>query len=185
MKILYTIILSLFVIQFSFSQNFYKKIEADSDNQSFFSRSFINLVNNNNSRHSLVSILMKSGTNDNETIGSFGVTGLSYDASPENSGETYMNNFNNGISLRAAATNGKIKFFTGGTNLSNISLIVNESGNVMLGNLNPKTKLHIPNGDVFLEDINSGIIMKSPDGNCWKGLIDNSGTLQFQQMTCP
>lgn len=41
-------------------------------------------------------------------------------------------------------------------------------------------------GDVFIDDIDKGIIMKSPDGNCWRGVLDNSGNLQFTVLeTCP
>ncbi len=39
-------------------------------------------------------------------------------------------------------------------------------------------------GDVFIEDINSGIIMKSPDGQCWRGKMDNSGSLVFEAVDC-
>ena len=35
------------------------------------------------------------------------------------------------------------------------------------------------NGDVYIEDIDKGIIMKSPDGRCWRGQLDNNGTLNF------
>lgn len=41
-------------------------------------------------------------------------------------------------------------------------------------------------GDVFIEDIDKGIIMKSPDGNCWRGVLDNDGNLHFTALeTCP
>jgi hypothetical protein len=41
-------------------------------------------------------------------------------------------------------------------------------------------------GDVFIEEIDKGIIMKSPDGNCWRGVLDNSGNLQFTVLeSCP
>ncbi|MDP3463181.1 MAG: hypothetical protein Q8S18_10355 [Bacteroidales bacterium] len=41
-------------------------------------------------------------------------------------------------------------------------------------------------GDIYLEDIEYGIIMKSPDGNCWRGTLSNSGQLNFVSMeSCP
>lgn len=40
-------------------------------------------------------------------------------------------------------------------------------------------------GDIFLEDIQSGIIMKSPNGQCWRGTLNDQGTLNFAQTTCP
>ena len=57
-------------------------------------------------------------------------------------------------------------------------------GNVGIGTNAPETKLHISEGDIYLEDINSGIIMKSPDEQCWKGKVDNSGQLNFENIDC-
>ncbi len=59
-----------------------------------------------------------------------------------------------------------------------------ENGNVGIGNDNPVTKLQVSEGDIYIDDINHGIIMKSPDGSCWRGTIDNSGSLQFVQVNC-
>lgn len=41
------------------------------------------------------------------------------------------------------------------------------------------------NGDIFMEDINTGIIMKSPNGQCWRGTMTDQGSLSFEQATCP
>jgi len=41
-------------------------------------------------------------------------------------------------------------------------------------------------GDVYIEEIDKGIIMKSPDGKCWRGTLDNSGSLHFNKLdACP
>ncbi|NOX86112.1 MAG: T9SS type A sorting domain-containing protein [Chlorobi bacterium] len=41
-------------------------------------------------------------------------------------------------------------------------------------------------GNIYIEDIDKGIIMKSPDGRCWLGKLDNNGTLNFELMeSCP
>ena len=58
-------------------------------------------------------------------------------------------------------------------------------GNVGLNETNPKSKLHIKNGDIYLEDINKGVIMKSPDGQCWRYTPDNSGQLNGTAISCP
>ncbi len=47
----------------------------------------------------------------------------------------------------------------------------------------PKAKVHI-NGDLLFEHSMNGIIMKSEDGNCWKGTISNNGELMFLQVDC-
>jgi hypothetical protein len=49
----------------------------------------------------------------------------------------------------------------------------------------PKSRLHVFNGDVNIDQIGSGIILKSPNGNCWRVTIDNSGNLIRTAITCP
>jgi len=41
------------------------------------------------------------------------------------------------------------------------------------------------NGDIFIEDISKGIIMKSPNGQCWRGTVNDQGMLVFAQTDCP
>jgi len=59
-----------------------------------------------------------------------------------------------------------------------------ENGNVGIGTEEPEAKIHVKDGDIFIEDIDRGIIMKSPDGNCWRGTVNNSGLLEFAQIDC-
>ncbi len=59
------------------------------------------------------------------------------------------------------------------------------SENVGIATDSPSAKLEIADGDIYISDINKGIIMKSPDGNCWRGVLDNSGSLTFTKITCP
>jgi len=40
-------------------------------------------------------------------------------------------------------------------------------------------------GDIFIEDIQSGIIMRSPNGQCWRGRVTDQGMLAFEQTECP
>jgi hypothetical protein len=70
------------------------------------------------------------------------------------------------------------------------SMSVNPTtNNVGIGSLGftsniPKSKLHVFNGDVNIEQIGSGIIMKSPNGQCWRVTIDNAGNLVRTAITC-
>lgn len=48
-----------------------------------------------------------------------------------------------------------------------------------------KSKLHLKTGDIYLEEIGRGIIMKSPNGQCWRITIDNTGNLVRTAITCP
>lgn len=49
----------------------------------------------------------------------------------------------------------------------------------------PKSSLHIKQGDIYVEQIGSGLIMKSPNGQCWRVTIDNAGNLVRTAITCP
>ncbi len=57
--------------------------------------------------------------------------------------------------------------------------------NVAIGMSNPPSKLTVTGGDVNITDIASGIILKSPNGQCWRVTVDNSGTLISTSITCP
>ncbi len=76
------------------------------------------------------------------------------------------------------ATAGKMYFNTGGNYIFN-------DGNIGIGVINPKAEVHVKNGDIYIEDIDRGIIMKSPDGQCWRGTLDNNGNMNFTQVDCP
>ena len=58
-------------------------------------------------------------------------------------------------------------------------------GKLGLGTSEPKTKLQIEDGDIYLSDINKGVIMTSSNGNCWRVTVDDSGALVSNQITCP
>jgi hypothetical protein len=55
---------------------------------------------------------------------------------------------------------------------------------VGIGTNSPKTRVEVADGDIFISDINKGIIMKSPDGRCWKGTLDIMGKLNFVIVNC-
>ena len=56
---------------------------------------------------------------------------------------------------------------------------------VGIGTTAPQSKLQVTNGDVYVETIATGLILKSPDGNCWRITIDNSGTIIRTSVSCP
>lgn len=99
--------------------------------------------------------------------------------------------------LEATGTNKTSSFLLGGgaaiigttSNSNSLSLVTGntntrmfingESGHVGIGSDEPQTRLQVSGGDIFIEDINRGIIMKSPDGNCWRGTLNNQGQMEF------
>jgi hypothetical protein len=68
------------------------------------------------------------------------------------------------------------------TNPTNSFLGVGSSGVTIT---TPKSRLHVFNGDVNIDQIGSGIIMKSPNGSCWRTTVENTGALVSTAITCP
>jgi len=68
---------------------------------------------------------------------------------------------------------------------ANDSSVFLDEVNVGIGTESPESRLQITDGDIYISDIEHGIIMKSPDGQCWRGTLDNSGNLNFTIVGCP
>ena len=73
---------------------------------------------------------------------------------------------------------------------NNSGMLFNSTNNFIFNGMNmgigveePQAKMHI-DGDLLFESNLNGIIMKSEDGNCWKGTISNNGELEFTQVDC-
>lgn len=78
--------------------------------------------------------------------------------------------------------NGTNDRFVWSADVATSSLAVGGTSNRILA---PKSKLHVYGGDVNIEQIGSGIILKSPNGQCWRITIDNTGNLVRTAITCP
>ncbi|MBE0638177.1 MAG: T9SS type A sorting domain-containing protein, partial [Bacteroidales bacterium] len=63
-------------------------------------------------------------------------------------------------------------------------IIAKENDHLSFNTSQDKTFL-FHNGDIFIEDITKGIIMKSPNGQCWRGVLSDNGQLVFSVVTCP
>lgn len=63
--------------------------------------------------------------------------------------------------------------------------MIRYNGNTGIGTTDPRTKLHVNNGDVYLDNSANGIILTSPNGNCWRVTVDNTGALISTSITCP
>lgn len=88
--------------------------------------------------------------------------------------------------LCAVKPQGAIKFYTQSWRFpENQRMIINAQGNVGIGTPTPASRLQVAQGDIYIEDIQSGVIMKAPNGNCWRLTIDNDGNWIKNQITCP
>lgn len=60
-----------------------------------------------------------------------------------------------------------------------------DTGFVGISTTNPLAKFHVEDGDVFISNVNRGIIMKTADGKCFRYQPDTNGKLVGTQITCP
>ena len=90
------------------------------------------------------------------------------------------------FAISCSSPEGSIRLFTntdGGGIIERMR--ISSSGYVGFGTKNPKSKVEIADGDIYISSINNGVIMTSPDGKCWRGTINNSGVLEFSAVECP
>lgn len=58
-------------------------------------------------------------------------------------------------------------------------------GYVGIGNGNPLSKLHVSDGDVYIDNPNAGIIMRAENNTCWRITITKRGKLKSKKTECP
>ncbi len=73
----------------------------------------------------------------------------------------------------------------GSTGNPNIAATIATSGNVGVGTTTPGSKLTVKTGDVYVASIGSGVILRSPDGNCHRLTVDNAGNPVTAGVACP
>jgi len=202
-KILFTMF-SLFVCSIGFSQidtiskNIYQKdgnlgigisdpetkLRIEGNVSEGDNRAFIRLRNINTGNKATVSLTLES--NDKSYGTAFGFTSDSYLGIPDFNKMGVISTNGKGFSIYSSSNYGSIRFYT---NVDQNGIIermrINAEGNIGIGTKEPAAKLQIADGDIYISDIRKGIIMKSPDGNCWRGNVDNNGRLNFIKISCP
>lgn len=106
--------------------------------------------------------------------------------------ENYELGFGIGVDLTGNSSGGYLfigedtnKDLSTGIGDGGIRLAIQKGGNIGIGTVNPKSKLQVTNGDIYIEDIEKGVIMKSPNGQCWRYTPDNTGQLIPTAISCP
>ncbi|MFA5083919.1 MAG: hypothetical protein WC475_00835 [Candidatus Paceibacterota bacterium] len=118
-------------------------------------------------------------------IGTDNPTGALHVIDPETSWAGQIENTNSGGSGLLVKTVGpgeqSFAVQTGG----DYKFYIKGNGNVGIGMSNPTVKLVVHQGDIYINDLNYGIIMRSPDGTCWKYQAANGGTWRSTAISCP
>jgi|GEM_PF-3572379 len=119
----------------------------------------------------------------NDRVGSLYAQAYLGDAYRTTSGITMY--LENGVSSASFATD--LRFETTGQNeiRREERMRITGDGNVGIGTEEPEARLQVKSGDIYLEDVNSGVIMKSPNGACWRLSIDDEGGTTVEAITCP
>ncbi len=147
-------------------------------------RALLRLRNTDVGGKSSVSLALES--NDKAYGTAFTQTSASFSAIPDFDRMGVISTNGKGFSIYSTSNYGSIRFYTNQNENGIIERMrINEAGNVGIGTTSPKAKLEIADGDVYIKDINKGIIMTSSDGQCWRGTINNSGVLEFVAVECP
>lgn len=81
--------------------------------------------------------------------------------------------------------------FYGGGHPSDINnrslerLKITATGNVGIGTVSPKARVEINDGDMYISNVASGVITRSPSGACWRITVNNDGTFTTTTIPCP
>jgi hypothetical protein len=78
-----------------------------------------------------------------------------------------------------------ITFQTGSEPFTPERMRITGTGLVGIGTTAPKSKLQVTDGDVYVDNPNRGIILKSPNGSCWRITMDDAGNFVKTAITCP
>lgn len=92
-----------------------------------------------------------------------------------------------GLIVRAMGEDGIIKFLLGQNEINSSveRMRLTTDGNLGVGTETPAARIQVADGDVYIQDINNGVIMKSPNGSCWRMTVNDDGSFKSTLITCP
>ena len=143
-------------------------------------RNFMLIQNTSTSQTSSVALVLQAGNSSNSvSVGHWAPTYNSY--------PNLLNNYGFIYSHALVVMGDTMRFMSNGhySNPPQEWLRINNVGNIGIGTTNPPSKLTVANGDVYLPNSNNGIILTSPNGQCWRVTVDNNGNLTSASIPCP
>lgn len=163
-----------FVLQGNAQEKFTVEVDATGND-----RLISNVLNTNNSALSTARFTVQAGTNSLSSAAELATFHGAYTASAGYAGYSALTNRGSGIILRAFNGFGNIRFLTGGGDIAgNTRMLINNVGQVGFGTADPKKKIHLKEGDLYMDTASGGeIIMKSPNGTCYSITVSNAGAL--------
>lgn len=156
-------------------------------------RTYLTLRNLANGRGACVDMRIYSGGTQFTSIGHMSTSyGLGYTYLPLYAGFGQIWNTGEGLILRASPvakgeSYGIIRFETGWRDegSSNERMRISSNGLIGIDCTNPKARLHIGSGNIYLQNPESGIIMTSPNGKCWQLTVNDKGKAKYTYVECP
>ncbi|MCR9252161.1 MAG: hypothetical protein NXI20_17170 [bacterium] len=159
------------------------------DSISTGNRTFLNVENKDISSTSSAALEVKAGSLENYTVLRMHGDNYAYSWWGKHG---QLKTTGDGLIIEATKSDksgGDIVFVNGSTggnsNIKTINMKIDGDGNIGVGTDTPLEKLQIKSGDIYLEDVNSGVILKSENGACWRMTVDNSGIPTTSATTCP
>lgn len=167
------------------------QLEVEGSVSNGIERALILEHNMDTGSHGFTSFLQYAGSGDTESLGGFITYNPNYAAIPDFAGYVTIlsgssTKLGRGINLIGSSPSSNVRFYIGGAQANNMKMILSSDGFLGIGNTNPAAKIHVTDGDVYIEDINKGVIMKSPNGTCWRLTVDDTGAMiPTALISCP
>lgn len=90
-----------------------------------------------------------------------------------------------GLSLDGASNSGALQFYTASAGTLAERMRLSASGNLGIGTTAPTARLQVTGGDIYATTVGSGLILKSPNGSCFRITVSDAGALSTTSVTCP
>lgn len=167
------------------------RVETESDFSTYIDRIQLQLHNRSTNNESFGGLGISAGNSGTTTwLEHLSSTYSIYQSSyPDFNDLGYLaTSGSNGLTLysSSSSSNSKIRFAVGvNSNTAPFTRMTLNQIGLGLGTEMPKAKIEVANGDVYVSDPSKGIILKSPNGNCWRVTVDNTGNFVRTQITCP
>ncbi len=142
-----------------------------------YNREVLAIENLSNDNGSASRIDISAGTGSNISTANIITFSNTYGFTSGYTGYTvFSGGYNSsGLILRSQSNNGKLRFLVGGNDFNqNEKLQINSDG-----------LIKVNDGDIFIENVNKGVIMKSANGQCWRMTISDTGVPITTSIICP